>query len=90
MNIIKSKNNRKIRFSGGFHKKVISIVEEKSVSKSGDENLNEDRVIVTDHFIAIVDGMTPKDKDLYENKSLAVIAGDLIEETLLQLSKEYI
>jgi hypothetical protein len=38
----------------------LEVIEEFTQSKSGDEALNEDRIVVTDDFIAVIDGATSR------------------------------
>jgi hypothetical protein len=52
----------------------MSIVEKTSISKTGNEHDNEDAMVITDSFISVIDGMTPKDFSLYQNESPARIA----------------
>ncbi|MBI1214941.1 MAG: hypothetical protein GC185_03875 [Alphaproteobacteria bacterium] len=37
----------------------MKVIEQFTQGKTGDENLNEDRIVVTDDFVAVIDGVTP-------------------------------
>jgi hypothetical protein len=60
----------------------MNIIEQFSISKTGKPDDNEDRIVVTDHFAAVIDGMTPKDSSLYGGLSSARIAAHLIAQEI--------
>ncbi|WP_027955977.1 protein phosphatase 2C domain-containing protein [Halobacillus kuroshimensis] len=60
----------------------MEMVEALTLSKTGREENNEDAYMVTDDFAAVIDGMTPKEKDLYGGVSPARIAVKQIVETI--------
>src|SRR3954452_16388920 len=51
----------------------MNIVEKTSIAKTGQEHDNEDAMVITDSFISVIDGMTPKDYSLYQDESPARI-----------------
>ncbi|MBD2862308.1 hypothetical protein [Paenibacillus oceani] len=66
----------------------MKIVEQFSMSKTGQPCDNEDAIVVTDHFAAIIDGMTPKEKALYDGQSSARIAVDLLAREINSFSAD--
>ena len=52
----------------------MNIVEKTSIAKTGQNHDNEDAMVITDSFISVIDGMTPKDYSLYQDESPARIA----------------
>ncbi|WP_028390127.1 hypothetical protein [Bacillus cihuensis] len=52
----------------------MKIIEKISIAKTGQEKDNEDAMVIADSFIAVIDGMTPKDYSLYQGESPARIA----------------
>ena len=38
----------------------MQVIEEFTQSKTGDDSLNEDKIVVTDYFIAVLDGVTSR------------------------------
>ena len=65
---------------------MIEIIEQKSVSKTGNELNNEDGIFVSDNYVAVVDGATSKDSNLYEGRTGGQVVRDIILETLAKLS----
>ncbi|MFY4774266.1 hypothetical protein [Metabacillus sp. RGM 3146] len=67
------------------------IIEESfTEAKTGMKEDNEDSFVITDSYIAVIDGMTPKDRTLYNGESPAQIAAGLIKEDLLISKVSYI
>ncbi|UUZ93411.1 hypothetical protein LJK87_01070 [Paenibacillus sp. P25] len=60
----------------------MNIIEQFTLSKTGELDDNEDRIVVTEHFATVIDGMTPKDCSLYGGLSSAQIAIDLIAQEI--------
>lgn len=66
----------------------MEIIEQFIQGKRPDQSLCEDRIIITDAFVSVVDGATPKGDWKPEGKSPAVKIGELIEDVLTQLDDE--
>ncbi|MDY4885235.1 MAG: hypothetical protein SO141_03185 [Alphaproteobacteria bacterium] len=64
---------------------MIEIIEQKSISKTGIETDNEDGVFISDNYVAVVDGATSKDSNLYEGRTGGQVVRDIILETLAKL-----
>jgi serine/threonine protein phosphatase PrpC len=60
----------------------MNIVEKISIAKTGQESDNEDAIVIADSFVAVIDGMTPKDHSLYDGESPARIAVHLIAKEI--------
>ena len=60
----------------------MNIVEKTSRAKTGQENDNEDAIVIADSFISVIDGMTPKDDSLYNGESPARLAVNLIAKEI--------
>lgn len=61
------------------------IIEKTVVGKSNDPTTCEDRIIITDDFVCVVDGATSKSKLKFDGKSQGVVAGELIERRIPQI-----
>lgn len=64
----------------------MNIVEKISIAKTGKDYENEDSFVIGDSFIAVIDGMTPKDDSLYSGESPARIAVHLITNEIQSFS----
>lgn len=60
----------------------MKIIEQYSLSKSGNSYDNEDVIVSTDDFVAVIDGMTPKEFDLYKGSSSACIVIELAAQEI--------
>ena len=65
---------------------MYSILEQFTEAKTGKESDNEDQLVITKDFAAVIDGMTPQDTSLYAGESPARICTDLLSECIHQLS----
>ncbi|MFD1886548.1 hypothetical protein [Paenibacillus wenxiniae] len=63
---------------------TINIIQQTSVSKNR-HTANEDALIITDHFIAVIDGVTSKLPIRYHGKTTGQIAMELITQQIQQL-----
>ena len=63
------------------------IIEQFTKGKVSDEK-NEDRIVVTDDFIAVVDGATSQVKTLDGGKTPGALAADMVAEAIRQLPSE--
>lgn len=64
---------------------MIEIIEQKSISKTGIEANNEDGIFVSDNYVAVIDGATSKDSNLYEGRTGGQVVRDIIISTLKKL-----
>ena len=64
----------------------ISIVEEFSKSKFIDEKLNEDGLFYNENFVAVIDGVTSKSKELYNGFTGGVLAKEAIKQTFVKFN----
>jgi glycerophosphoryl diester phosphodiesterase len=60
----------------------MKIIERYVESKTGDPELCEDGIVVTENFIAVIDGVTNKSHFSFQSKSPGRIARDLIQEAI--------
>lgn len=60
----------------------MKVIENFVEGRNKDQNLCEDGVLVSDNFIAIIDGATAKSKVLYEGKSSGRIAMEKVREAI--------
>ncbi len=63
---------------------IIHIIQHTSVSKNQKE-ANEDALVVTDHFIAVVDGVTSKIPMRYDEKTSGRLAMEIVRQRIKQL-----
>ena len=61
---------------------AMKVIEQFTRGKSGDEAKNEDRIAVTDDFIALFDGVTSRAGFLLKGVSTGRFAVDVLSETL--------
>lgn len=66
----------------------MKVIEQFLESKTGDDSKCEDGIFVSDDFLAVIDGSSGQTKKIYNGKTTAQIAKDLILQTLPNLSKE--
>jgi hypothetical protein len=60
----------------------IRVLEQFVRGKQADQSLCEDRLVVTSHFVAVIDGVTSKSAYTWQGESSGVHAGKLIEQVL--------
>ena len=65
---------------------MVEIIEQKSISKTGIEANNEDGIFISENYIAVVDGATSKDSNLYEGRTGGQVVRDIILDSLAKLS----
>ena len=58
----------------------IRVLEQFVRGKQADQSLCEDRLVVTSHFVAVIDGVTSKSAYTWQGESSGVHAGKLIEQ----------
>ena len=58
---------------------MIEIIEQKTISKTGNETNNEDGIFVSDNYVAVIDGATSKDSNLYEGRTGGQVVRDIIK-----------
>jgi glycerophosphoryl diester phosphodiesterase len=63
----------------------MEIIEQYIQSKTGKDELCEDGIVVTEHFIAVIDGVTNKSSFNFESKNPGRIAAELIQEAIENL-----
>lgn len=61
------------------------VLEKKVVGKNKEESKCEDAVVVTEHFAAVIDGITSKSNIVIEGKLLGRIAVDILREAIFDL-----
>jgi len=66
----------------------MEILEKYTIGKRGIETLNEDRLVITDDFIAVLDGATPKKCPDIDDKSAARFAVEVAEEIIKKFPKD--
>lgn len=59
-----------------------SVIEQFTQAKTGNEVDNEDKVVITDYFVAVIDGMTPLNKSLYSWVSPAKLCTELLADCI--------
>ena len=64
----------------------MKVIERKILGKAQDQNLCEDRIIVTDDFIAVIDGATAKGDWTIDGMAPGRYIGDVIEDASITLS----
>lgn len=64
------------------------VIEEFTHAKTGQEQDNEDKIVLTNDFAAVIDGMTPQDKTLYAGVSPAQICTELLAECINHFSPD--
>lgn len=62
-----------------------SIVETYSQSKTGKQQDCEDRIHISDHFVAVIDGATAKTNERWDKQTGGQISAEIIDETLHHL-----
>ena len=65
---------------------MIEIIEQKSISKTGSEATNEDGIFISEAYIAVVDGATSKDSNLFEGRTGGQVVRDIIIDSLAKLN----
>ena len=60
----------------------VRVLEQFVRGKQTDQSLCEDRLVVTSHFVAVIDGVTSKSAYTWQGESSGVHAGKLIEQVL--------
>jgi len=65
---------------------MIEIIEQKTISKTGNETNNEDGIFVSDNYVAVIDGATSKDSNLYEGRTGGQVVRDIISDSLAKLN----
>jgi hypothetical protein len=63
----------------------VTIVEAYSQSKTGNQQDCEDRIHISDHFIAVIDGATSKTHDRWDNQTGGQKSAEIIDATLHHL-----
>lgn len=63
----------------------MQIIEQFLAAKTGNENANEDCIVVSDHFIGLFDGATNRGGSLLDGKSLGRFAADTVAAALIDL-----
>lgn len=65
---------------------MIEIIEQKSISKTGSEATNEDGIFISESYVAVVDGATSKDSNLFEGRTGGQVVRDIIIDSLAKLN----
>lgn len=60
----------------------VNVVENFLKGKVGNQDLCEDRIVITEHFICIVDGATSKSNFTFSNKSIGTLVGEVIDSAI--------
>lgn len=63
----------------------MKIIEQFLCGKTGDENLNEDRIAVTEHFVALMDGATSRGGQPLAGKTLGRFASETVAAAIAAL-----
>lgn len=63
----------------------MQIIEQFLCGKANNEDLNEDRIAVTDHFVALMDGATNRAGSMLEGKTLGRFASETIATAIADL-----
>ena len=66
---------------------MVEIIEQKSISKTGITTNNEDGIFVSDKYVAVIDGATSKDSNLYEGRTGGQVVRDIIMDALAKLDE---
>ena len=66
----------------------MDVIEKFIMGKYGKEELCEDGIVVTDHFIAVIDGVSSKTSRQYHNKSTGKVACEMVAAGIHELSAE--
>ncbi|OJJ23461.1 hypothetical protein BKI52_03610 [marine bacterium AO1-C] len=67
---------------------AFDIIENKLIGKTGDLQLCEDQVVVTNHFAAVIDGASSKTEVTYREKSTGRFAADLLKSAIHRLPED--
>lgn len=66
----------------------MEIIEYKTEGKSMDKQLCEDEMVITDRFVAVIDGVTSKSDFHYKGKSTGKLAAGFVKEVLTEAPAE--
>lgn len=66
----------------------MNIIERFEMSKTGDVTTSEDRIVVTEDFVAVIDGATSKTGKKWDGKTGGQIAADIIAKVLETARKD--
>ncbi|MBQ7840698.1 MAG: hypothetical protein IJ390_09495 [Lachnospiraceae bacterium] len=63
----------------------VKILEQFTMSKTGRQETNEDRLFINDHFIAVIDGATSKNGKTFMGKTAGQLSAQIAVEVLQEL-----
>ena len=66
----------------------MQIIEQFTQGKMGDEALNEDRIVIDEHFIAVIDGVTSRRGQMLQGMTIGRFAGETIAGEIARLPRQ--
>lgn len=66
----------------------MQVIEQFTQGKTGDESLNEDKIVVDEHFIGVIDGVTSRRGQMLQGMTIGRFASETIASEIIRLPRQ--
>lgn len=66
----------------------MQVIEQFTQGKTGDETLNEDKIVVAEHFIAVIDGVTSRRGQMLQGMAIGRFAAETVGAEIARLPRQ--